>query len=276
MSAAQSIQIQPVQQSPATASLGSGRRHEAEEEYPSRRRRTSQITIDSTQPFKLLSEKNLQELDKQTGSGLYNGIDRTATGSGEGGRKKLTSWRASTAGMDQVTASISTQKLCTLADYRWKNLDYARNFIENAPLPAIIPTRINTTIQTKITDARKNELSLISEAFCDDFIDVMLGDLGKDDSVEPTHHALKSMDKDKKLMLVRKAGNSTPYTCEYRSTHIVLDWDPILIPNLQQNTWQPNTIEQPSCNAEGGTAEDFPHHQISGNKQPQLTSNQTA
>ena len=88
----------------------------------------------------------------------------------------------------------------------------------------------------------------------------MLGDLGEDDSVEPIHHALKSMDKNKKLMLSRKAGDSIPYTCEYRSTHIVLDWDPILRPNLQQKTWQSDTIEQPNGNAEDGPAEDFPNH----------------
>ena len=249
--AAQSVPLDPVQQSPATASVGPRRRREVEEEYPSKRRKGSQTTLDSTQPLKPLSEKNLEELDRQTGSGPYNGMDRAATGSVRGGKKRTISLRASTADMDQDTTSISTQKSSTLADYRWKNLDYARIFVENAPLPQNILTRVNTIIRPEITDARKNELSLISEAFCDDFIDVMLGALREDDSVEPIHTALKSMDKDKKLMLPRKTGTSIPYTCEYRSTHIVLDWDPILKPNLQQKTWQSDTIDQPNGTAQG-------------------------
>lgn len=253
--AAQSIPLEPVQQSPATAPVGLRRRREVEEEYPSKRRKSPQATVDCTQPFEPLSEKNLEELDRQTGSEPYTGMDRAATGSGRGGKKRTISLRVSTADMDQDTASISTQKSSTLAEYRWKNLDYARIFVENAPLPQNILTRVNTIIQPEITDARKNELSLISEAFCDDFIDVMLGALREDDSVEPIHHALKSMDKGKKLMLSRKAGNSVPYTCEYCPTHVVLDWDPILKPNLKQKTWQFDTIKQPN-----GNAEDSPNH----------------
>ena len=123
------------------------------------------------------------------------------------------------------------------------------------PLSLSIISQVNKIFQPKIADTRKNELSLISEAFCDDFIDVMLGALSEDDSVEPIHVALKLMDKGKKLMLPRKTGTSIPYTYEYRSTHIVLDWDPILKPNLQQKTWQSDTIDQPN-----GTAEDSPNH----------------
>ena len=208
--AAQSIPLDPVQQSPATASVGPRRRREVEEEYPSKRRKHSQGTIDSTQPCKPLSEKNLEELDRQTISEPYNGMDRVVTGSGRGGKKRSISLRASTADMDQDTTSISTQKSSTLADYRWKNLDYARIFVENAPLPQNILTRVNTIIQPKIDDTRKNELSLISEAFCDEFVDVMLGAFREDDSVEPIHTALKSMDKGKKFLFPRKTGTSIP------------------------------------------------------------------
>ena len=109
--------------------------------------------------------------------------------------------------MDQVSASTTTQKSSTLATYRWMNLSYARILVEDGPLPENIRDQVNTIILPKSSDARKIELSLITETFCDDFVDVVKGALREDDFVEPIAQALKSMDKDKKFMLSRKNGS---------------------------------------------------------------------
>ena len=138
-------------------------------------------------------------------------MDRAAISPGRGGKKRPLSLQSSTVDMDQESASIRTQKSSTLATYRWRNLKYARIFVEDGPLPENIRSRVNKIIQPKITDeARKNELSLITESFCNSFIVVMRGAFREDDSVEPIHHALTSMDKGNKFIFPRKTGSSHP------------------------------------------------------------------
>ena len=213
---ANSIPLEPVQQLSAapkspvksSQSIGPKRRREIEEDYPTKRQqKDSQSTVESTQPSRCLNQRNLEELERQTGSRSPNLIERVAAFSGGEGNKRPLSLQSSTGDMDQESASITTQKSSTLATYRWMNLSHARIFVEDDPLPENIRDQVNTIILPKISDARKIELSLITKTFCDDFVDIVKGALTRDDFVEPIAQALKSMDKDKKFMLLRKCGN---------------------------------------------------------------------
>ena len=212
--AANSLPLEPVQQPPkgpakSLQSIGPKRRREVEEDYSTKRQRIdSQPTFESTQTFQRLNEKNLENLNRQIRSGSPNGMDRAVTSTGRGEKKRPLSLQSSTADMDQGSASITTQMSSTLATYRWKNLNYARIMVEDGPLPENIQTRVNAIILPKITDARKLELSSITESFCDAFADIVTGTFGDDDSVAPIHHTLTLMDKGNNFMLPRKQSNS--------------------------------------------------------------------
>ena len=214
--AANSIPLEPVQQHPtapkgpakSSQSIGPKRRRKFEEDYPTKRqRKDSQSPVESTQPFQCLNERNLEELERQTGSGPPNLMEPVATFSGKEGKKRPLSLQSSTADKEQESASITTQKSSTLATYRWMNLNHARIFVEDGPIPENIRDQVNTIILPNISDPRKIELSIITETFCDDFVDIMKGALTGDDFVEPIAQALKSMDKDKQFMLLRKIGS---------------------------------------------------------------------
>ena len=192
-------------------SVGLKRRREVEEEYSDKRQRKDpQRLTESTQPLKRLNEKNLEELDRQTGLRTSNSINSASKNAGRGEKKRTLPWRSSPTDMDQETASVTWQNSSTLANYRWKNLDYARTFVEDAPLPRIIQSRVDTITQPQISEARKNELSLITKTLCDAFIVIMEGSHNDDDSVGPIYHALRSMDKGRKFVLPRNTGISLP------------------------------------------------------------------
>lgn len=112
--------------------------------------------------------------------------------------------------MYQEATTISSQKAASLANYRWKNLDYAGMVVEDEPIPHDIESRVDAIIQPEISTERKSELSVITETFCNDFVDVMKGASREDDAVEPIHRALTSMDKTNEFMFPRKAGISHP------------------------------------------------------------------
>lgn len=146
-----------------------------------------------------LSQTNLEEHDRQTES-------QTSMG---GGKRSL-SRRTSTADMSLDTASVSSRKSSTYANYRWITLDSARVYAENGPVPKNIQTRVDTIIQPIISKAKEKELSTVSKAFCNDFVDVMKAASREDDSVEPIHAALTSLDSGKKFLFPRKSGLSRP------------------------------------------------------------------
>ena len=209
----ESVQRPPIASQGAlvsSKSLGPKRGREVEEEYPDRRRKDPRHVIKSTQHIKCLTEKNLEELDRQTGLGTSNGVERPATIAGRGGKEQPSLWSGSPPDTDQETASVTSHNSSTLLRYRWKNLGYARMFVEGAPLPESIRSRVETIIKPKISAARKDELSLITETFCNEFIGLMKRFNRDDAFIEPIRGALKSMDKDKKFILPLKEGSSPP------------------------------------------------------------------
>ena len=81
-------------------------------------------------------------------------------------------------------------------------------YAENGPVPKDVQTRVDAIIQPKLSKQRLNELSAISNTFCNDFVDVMKGASREDDSVEPIHAALTSLNSAKKFLFPRKSGMS--------------------------------------------------------------------
>lgn len=84
--------------------------------------------------------------------------------------------------------------------------------VEDEPLPEEVECRVDAIIQPEVSTERERELSLVTETFCNDFIDVMKGASREDDSVEPIHRALTSIDKRNEFMFPRKAGKISSYT----------------------------------------------------------------
>ncbi|KAL8651852.1 MAG: hypothetical protein Q9210_003026 [Variospora velana] len=227
----QSVTPDPVQQ-PSTASsnptqplprTGRKRQRDSEDECSSKRRRRDLGTV--VKSVQELSKTNLEEHDRQTES-------ETSMGGG----KRTLSRRTSTADMSQDTASVSSQKSSTCANYRWITLDSARVYAENGPIPKNIQTRVDSIIRPILSKPKEKELSTISKTFCNDFIDVMKGASREDDSVEPIHAALTSLDSGKKFLFPRKS-----------------DWDTSLKPIVQQSVWRFNVADKPIGIAEDST-----------------------
>ncbi|KAI4168816.1 MAG: hypothetical protein LQ346_009029, partial [Caloplaca aetnensis] len=212
----------PVQQPSTLASnptkplprTGRKRQRDSEDDCsPKRRRRDSRTVVRSV---KELSETNLEEHDRQTES-------ETSMGGG----KRTLSRRTSTADMSQDTASVSSQKSSSCANYRWITLDSARVYAENGPVPKNIQIRVDAIIQPTISKPKEKELATISKTFCNDFVDVMKGASREDDSVEPIHTALTSLDGGKNFLFPRKS-----------------DWDTSLKPIVQQSVWRFNVADK--------------------------------
>ena len=146
-----------------------------------------------------LSKTNLEEHNRQT-----------ELETSMGGGKRTLSRRTSTADMSQDAASVSSQKSSTYANYRWINLDSARIYAENGPVPKNIQTLVDAIIQPTLSKQQEKELSAITNTSCKDFVDVMKGASREDDSVEPIHAALTSLDSGKKFLFPRKSGMSRP------------------------------------------------------------------
>ena len=130
-----------------------------------------------------------------------------------GGRKRPPSRRSSTADLNQETASTRSQTssyTTTAANYRFSILDNARIFIRPGPPLIEIQPRINAVFHHVVTEERKRQLSRVAKSLCDDFVDVLDGPNREDDCVEPIHHALSSMDNDRKFSFPRKAGTVFP------------------------------------------------------------------
>ncbi|KAL8902913.1 MAG: hypothetical protein Q9207_004281 [Kuettlingeria erythrocarpa] len=214
--------VRPVQQHSTLSSnptkplprTGRKRQRDSEDDCSlKRRRRGSRIVVTSVQE---LSEINLEEHDRQTESDTSMG-----------GGKRTLSRRTSTADMSQDTASVSSQKSSSFANYRWITLDSARVYAENGPVPKNIQTRVDAIIQPTIYKSKEKELSTISTTFCNEFVDVMKGASREDDSVEPIHTALTSLDSGKKFLFPRKS-----------------DWDTSLKPIVQQSVWRFNVADK--------------------------------
>ena len=125
------------------------------------------------EPVQKLSKTNLDEHNRRMGL-------RTTMGNG----KRTLSRRTSVTDLSTETASLSSQKSSSHANYRWINLDSARIYAENGPVPNNIQARVDAIIQPTLIAPQEKELSAISNLLCNDFIDVMTGANREDDSVE--------------------------------------------------------------------------------------------
>lgn len=180
---------------------GRKRKRGVEDECLGKRgRKEPRTEVESVQE---LSKTNLEEFTRQIEM-------EKSMGSG----KRSLSRRTSTADISQDAASVSSQKSSTYANYRWTYLDFARIYVENGPIPENIQKRVDAILQPKLSEQRQNELSVISDTFCNDFVDVMKAASREDDSVEPIHSALRSLDSGKKFIFPRKAGMSRPTQLE--------------------------------------------------------------
>ncbi|KAH0538859.1 hypothetical protein FGG08_004576 [Glutinoglossum americanum] len=205
-----------------------------------RLREGSQSVSESSWP---LTEANLEEHNRLTGSGASDATYRNVETLGSGRRK-----RPRQASTNQETASMPTQTSShTAAHYRFFILQKARISIQRESLPEEIRSRVNAIIQHDISEERKRELSRIAENLCNAFIDIFEGQHREDDCVEPIYHALSSMDGGKNFIFVMKAGIVFP---SWTSARIVryaqccLDWNPSLKPRTRQNGWNPNFMHE--------------------------------
>lgn len=73
-----------------------------------------------------LYKANLEKYNSQAELKAFDGMRSS---------KRILSTRSSVADMDQEATSVSSQKATSLANYRWKNLDYARIVVEDEPIP---------------------------------------------------------------------------------------------------------------------------------------------
>lgn len=87
------------------------------------------------------------------------------------------------------------------AHYRWVVLDKARIYVCTSAPPEDIQTRSKTVVQKETAKGRKEELAAIGKQLCHEFIAVMNVARREDDSIEPIHRALSSMDREQKLTL---------------------------------------------------------------------------
>ncbi|KAL8768857.1 MAG: hypothetical protein Q9209_005038 [Squamulea sp. 1 TL-2023] len=202
----------PTKPLPAT---GQKRQHESEDEFSLQRRRRDSGTV--VKSVRELSKANLEEHDRQTKS-------QTIMSSG----KRTLSRRTSTVDISQDTASVSSQKSSSYATYRWIILDSVRIYAENEPVPKNIQTRVDAIIQPSLSEIKEKELSTISNTFCNDFAGVLKGASREDDSVEPIHAALTSIDSRREFFFPRKS-----------------DWDANLKPVVKQREWRFNVADKP-------------------------------
>ncbi|KAL8709486.1 MAG: hypothetical protein Q9220_005728 [cf. Caloplaca sp. 1 TL-2023] len=186
------------------------RQREPDVEWSSKRRR-------EVEPVRALSQANLEEHNRQTES--ESSIGRA---------KRTLSRRTSTAERSQDATTVSSLKSSTGANYRWINLDSARVYAENQPVPQHIHTLVDAIIQHTVSPDKEKELSAITNTLCKDLVRVMKNARGRDDSVIPIYTALKALDSGGKLAFSRKS-----------------DWNTSLEPIVKSSVWHFNLPESP-------------------------------
>ncbi|MCJ1381188.1 hypothetical protein MMC17_004297 [Xylographa soralifera] len=251
-----SITPEPLQEPSAASSNlsdpprpgGRKRRNDSEVERPGKRQDNRQFASESSQP---LTKENLATLDRLTGSNPSDKMDHTTTTLEKSGRKRLVSRQSSIADLSQATTSAETV-VSTYARYRWVDLHKAGISVRSEPLPKDVQTRINAVIQRETTAKRKEEVIAIAEYLCNEFVAVLNAARREDDSVEPLHHALSSMDKNAKFEFPRKIGivPPLPLLAPVSFAHIVLDWDTSLKPELIQAPWNFSFLEKSNDNSD--------------------------
>ncbi|MCJ1395354.1 hypothetical protein MMC18_008238 [Xylographa bjoerkii] len=228
---------------------GRKRRNDSEVERPGKRLQDNrQFSSESSQP---LTKENLATLGRLTGSNPADKMDHTTTTLEKSGRKRIVSRQSSTADLSQVTTSAETV-VSTHARYRRVDLHKAGISVRSEPLPKDVESRINVVIQRETAAERKEEVIAIAKHLCNEFVAVLNAARREDDSVEPLHRALSSMDKNAKFEFSRKIRIIPPFfpTAPVSFAHIVLDWDTSLKPELIQIPWNFSFLERSNDNVD--------------------------
>lgn len=113
-----------------------------------------------------------------------------------------------------VSASTHKSSL-SLSNYRLINLDRRRIVFEHGPLPEEVQARLDSVLQSRISEDDRREITIIAKSLCEDFPDVLRAACREDDSMELIYRALDSINKillDQDFAIRRKAGTaSKPY-----------------------------------------------------------------
>lgn len=146
--------------------------------------------------------------------------------------------------MSQLSEGNSSGSIILPAAYRFNILDNARTHLRWGPPPEKIQHYINSVIKAqdpkdttpemtelfeKRVAAKKDRILPIAQQLMEDFRDVLDSSVREGHSVEPIFTALKSMDPDKKLGLLRKAGIIFP-SSHFSHAKLYQDWDKSLKP----------------------------------------------
>lgn len=197
-----------------------------------------------------LDEDNLRQLEEDNFGQIHEDNLRELDSLSDMGLKRVQSTRS----MSQVSEEKSSGPTIPPAAYRFNLLDNARTHLRWGPPPEEIQKYINSVIKAqypkdttpemtelfkKRIKAKKTRISPIAQKLMYDFRDVFAGPVREDHSVEPIFTALKSMDPDDKLGLLRKAGIMLlpPHVPRFMLT-LCQDWETSLKPSEADDyTW---------------------------------------
>ena len=161
-----------------------------EEESYKRRRAPLPSTGKPAVAFTPLNKKDLAELDK-----LNRQNDPEVFDSMKNKRSRSHS-SITDLSEDTTTVSTSTHKSSlSLSNYRLTTLDSHRIVFQHNNMPEHIRTRLDSIMQSPVSEDDKREVTSIAKSLCDNFADVLKAACREDDSVEQILHALESLDK---------------------------------------------------------------------------------
>ena len=193
-------------------SQGRKRKRGVEEEELHKRQRAPLPTQDNPGvAFTPLNKKDLAELDK-----LNHQKDPEVFNSMKNKRSRSQSSITDPSEDTTTTVSASTHKSSlSLSNYRLITLDRQRIVFQHNDMPEHVHTRLDSIMQSPISEDDKHEITSIARSLCDDFADVLKAACREDDSVEQIFHALELMNKKtlgQTYAIRRKAGKSSkPY-----------------------------------------------------------------
>ena len=205
----------------------------------------SQLSEENLKKF----ERDLEKLERGTPDEMNPDVtvpDRV--------RKRGPSRQASFSDLNQDSTSLRSQKSSVSNSlYRYHILKQARIYVCPEPPPMNIQAQMNVIFEREISEKRRREISGKAKKTSQKFINNLRGAHREDDLIELVYEALRMMHKDETFDFSRKAGIVLPLTSMYMSLRInlVQDWDPSLKPDVQQEIWDLNALDQPNNEADG-------------------------
>ncbi|MCJ1405871.1 hypothetical protein MMC11_009101 [Xylographa trunciseda] len=202
-----------------------------------------------------LSEENLKKLERDLEKlerGTLDEMDPGVTVS-DRGRKRAPSRQASLSDLNQDTASLRSQKpSISNSIYRYQILDQARIYVRPEPPPTNIQAQMDVIFEREIPEKRRSEISVIAKKISQKFVNNLRGSHREDDLVELVYEALHMMHEDEAFDFPRKAGIVLPLFPIYTSlrANLDLDWDPRLKPDVQQEVWNWDALNQSNNEAD--------------------------